>query len=103
MVVQTAVAEFNLTLMLLSFTVIDCGDPGDVPNAIKSGRYVYNEEVTYTCRLGYRKIEGDDKRLCQADGTWSGTPPTCTSKFRWYLSVLSLKVKTLYCVYYFIY
>ena len=90
---KTSVALFNVTLILLSFTVIDCGDPGDVPNAIKSGRYVYNEQVTYTCRQGYRKVDGDFHLHCQADGTWSGTPPTCTSKFRWYPSVLPLKLQ----------
>ena len=77
-------------MIMVLFSVVDCGDPGDVPNAYKSGRYVYNEEVTYTCRLGYRMVDGNDKRLCQANGTWSGNPPTCTSKYRWYLAILLL-------------
>jgi len=36
----------------------------------------FNSTATYTCSSGYGMV-GADKRTCQADGTWSGTAPTC--------------------------
>ncbi|XP_064629688.1 sushi, von Willebrand factor type A, EGF and pentraxin domain-containing protein 1-like isoform X2 [Lineus longissimus] len=39
---------------------------GDVPGA----------NVSYTCDIGYA-LEGSSIRLCLADGTWSGYPPSC--------------------------
>ena len=32
--------------------------------------------ASYSCNTGYELI-GDDTRTCQADGSWSGSPPTC--------------------------
>eukprot|EP00051_Salpingoeca_urceolata_P017103 m.230791 g.230791 ORF g.230791 m.230791 type:complete len:2290 (-) comp18860_c1_seq4:608-7477(-) len=32
--------------------------------------------ATHTCDTGYM-LQGASERVCQADGTWSGSPPTC--------------------------
>ena len=61
-------------------TVISCGDPGNVPNAFKSGGYNYNEDVTYTCLDGYNLI-GNNPITCKGDKTWSGSPPLCDSMY----------------------
>ena len=44
-----------------------------------SAQYVYDDEYEYVCRVGYT---GSDNMVstCQADGTWSLSPPTCTGK-----------------------
>ena len=39
--------------------------------------YVSNGVATYTCAAGYSML-GSNTRTCQADGTWSGSEPTCT-------------------------
>ncbi|XP_052804614.1 sushi, von Willebrand factor type A, EGF and pentraxin domain-containing protein 1-like [Mya arenaria] len=39
----------------------------------------YGQTVTYTCRAGYQ-IVGMGTRLCEADGQWTGSPPTCVQK-----------------------
>ena len=32
------------------------------------------------CDRGYELFHGDRVRMCQANGQWSGTAPTCKSK-----------------------
>jgi len=39
--------------------------------------YAFNGVATYTCVIGYY-LSGSSTRLCQADGTWSGSRPTCS-------------------------
>ena len=40
---------------------------------------VYQTIVSLTCNTGYI-LGGSSSRTCQADGSWSGTNSTCTSK-----------------------
>ncbi|WAQ96223.1 CSMD3-like protein [Mya arenaria] len=64
-----------------AFTVITCV-PASVPNSSKSpdqATYDYATSVTYSCTTGYEHTGGDLTRTCQADTTWSGTTPTCSS------------------------
>ena len=37
---------------------------------------LFNDKANYTCELGYTLV-GPKQRLCQADGTWSGSFPIC--------------------------
>ena len=37
---------------------------------------LYGAVVRYRCNVGFR-MEGPEKRTCQADGTWSDSEPTC--------------------------
>ena len=32
--------------------------------------------ATHSCDSGYN-LRGDNTRICQSDGTWSGSAPTC--------------------------
>ena len=43
-----------------------------------SGYYVYDYAL-YTCSYGY-SLYGDKHRVCQQDGTWSGSEPKCNKK-----------------------
>ncbi|KAK3102486.1 hypothetical protein FSP39_011702, partial [Pinctada imbricata] len=57
---------------------ITCGDPGDVPNSVRSGTsYTYNSGVSYTCNPGYNMTSGDSNLQCSSTGQWSGVKPTC--------------------------
>ena len=49
--------------------VINCslGDDG-VPS--------YEDTCSFTCNTGY-ELTGSDTRICQSDGSWSGTDDVC--------------------------
>ncbi len=37
--------------------------------------------ATYTCENGFDLTGGDDFRICQPDGQWSGQEPICEGDF----------------------
>ncbi|XP_022426555.1 CUB and sushi domain-containing protein 1 [Delphinapterus leucas] len=54
-----------------------CGDPGTPAEGRLSGKsFTYRSEVFFQCRSPFILV-GSSRRVCQADGTWSGTQPTC--------------------------
>ncbi|XP_012879669.1 PREDICTED: CUB and sushi domain-containing protein 1-like [Dipodomys ordii] len=54
-----------------------CGDPGVPAEGRISGKsFTYNSEVFFQCKSPFILV-GSSKRVCQADGTWSGVQPTC--------------------------
>ncbi|KAL9972183.1 hypothetical protein ACROYT_G018440 [Oculina patagonica] len=57
--------------------IVDCGDPGVPTNGVRYGdTFTYNSRIVLECDPGW-KLVGDLARTCQADGTWTGTQPTC--------------------------
>ena len=59
----------------------NCGHPGTpVHGNINSYVFTYGSTVEYTCDKGYTLV-GSKQRVCQANQTWSGTSPQCTSRF----------------------
>ena len=64
----------------MMFLVVSCGDPGIPANGVRYGdTFTYQSTVVMECDPQY-KLVGDLIRTCQADGTWSGTQPTCERK-----------------------
>ncbi len=65
---------------VLYTVAVDCGtlsDPGNGTVNAPTTTFMYT--ATYNCNTGYN-LTGDMTRTCQANGTWSGTDPTCTRK-----------------------
>jgi CUB/sushi domain-containing protein len=62
-----------------SCALVDCGVLTSQSNGSVSAPNgtTYNETATYSCDSGYA-LPGSATRTCQADGTWSGSAPTCT-------------------------
>ncbi|KAH9503167.1 hypothetical protein Btru_070147 [Bulinus truncatus] len=54
---------------------IDCNDPVVDPTTQLVD--INRTFAQYVCRAGYRVESGDLQRLCDANGTWSGSPPVC--------------------------
>ena len=37
-------------------------------------------EVNYTCNSNFTLV-GDERRVCQANGLWTGVDPTCVGRY----------------------
>ena len=58
----------------------ECGHPGEPANGtLMSTEILFypGEEIVYSCKKGFLLI-GEDKRTCEADGSWSGFLPSCS-------------------------
>lgn len=63
------------------FLVVSCGDPGTPTNGVRYGdTFTYRSTVVLECDPQYKLVGDLTIRTCQADGTWSGTQPTCERK-----------------------
>ncbi|KAM5182531.1 C4b-binding protein alpha chain-like isoform 1-T2 [Mantella aurantiaca] len=59
-------------------TRLSCGNPGDIEHGqMHFENFLFESRVNYTCISGYTMMSRRNYRYCQADGTWSGTPPVC--------------------------
>ena len=59
------------------YPVVDCGDLVDPMNGlVLLDETVFESIATYTCDPGF-VLNGNMERICQANGNWSGTEPTC--------------------------
>ena len=59
-------------------TVVDCGTLNTTTNGQVShpNGTTFRQTATYNCSAGYNLV-GDSIRMCEADGMWSGSEPTC--------------------------
>ena len=59
-------------------TVVDCGTLNTTTNGQVShpNGTTFRQTATYNCNTGYNLV-GDSIRMCEADGMWSGSEPTC--------------------------
>lgn len=66
---------------VLSMSRVGCGTPDH-----NAGTIVVAPDTSvggiaeYTCANGYENLSGDEDRVCQSTGRWSGSAPTCTPK-----------------------
>ena len=74
---------YFLLLLLFLFAVLrDCGDPGEINNAVRvisrNKNHWAGEYVRYLCNPGYAMV-GPAVRRCLPSGGWSGNTPICKS------------------------
>ena len=73
-----------------SIHTVNCGDPGDVANAVRIGNdFLYGDEVTYICNDGYYQSSGPvgGVRTCLETGLWSDEQPECSGMSYYYPTV----------------
>ncbi|XP_029694158.1 CUB and sushi domain-containing protein 3-like isoform X4 [Takifugu rubripes] len=59
-----------------------CGDPGSPARGQREGRsFIFKSMVTFSC-FAPNLLVGSSTRLCQEDGTWSGSQPRCIEPTR---------------------
>ncbi|KAB0365770.1 hypothetical protein FD754_009926 [Muntiacus muntjak] len=59
-----------------------CGDPGIPAQGKRDGKsFIYQSEVSFSCNSPFILV-GSSTRICQADGTWSGSSPHCIEPTR---------------------
>ena len=67
--------------MYLSPTAVDCGAlPNPLNGAVNTPNTVLGSQATYSCLGSGYILVGDSSRLCDTDGTWTGSQPVCESK-----------------------
>ena len=60
--------------------LVECGDPGQVENGVRNLVGVtFGSAVTFSCKADFT-LSGPDRRVCQADGSWSEFQPVCKRK-----------------------
>ena len=78
----------RFTLIIILFSEVSCGEPGDIKNGTKNGKsYLYQDQVTYTCNDGYGITTGDAVRTCGENRTWSGKKPECGRNHLYYFII----------------
>ena len=56
----------------------DCGQPDALEGTIVSApSTTVGSDASYSCATGYDSLNGDESRICQENGTWTGMAPSC--------------------------
>ncbi len=77
-------------LFLRILLVFNCGDlPGPDNGLVTVSIGDFGSNASYTCETGYN-LNGDMNRMCQDNGDWSGSAPTCDRKLRLYFTVFMI-------------
>ncbi|XP_066300510.1 P-selectin-like [Branchiostoma lanceolatum] len=77
---STRTCQVDLTWSGTSPTcaIVQCPTLTSPTNGGVGGSNSYGSVATFTCDSGYNLV-GASTRTCQADGTWSGSSPTCSA------------------------
>ena len=60
---------------------MSCSQPSIANGVVSVTGQRSGDTATYTCDSGYELV-GSATRTCQADGSWTGSAPTCVGKLR---------------------
>ena len=55
----------------------DVSNGSTICTSSEPSNYVYEDTCNFTCNTGY-ELTGSPQRICQSDGSWSGSPVSCT-------------------------
>ena len=84
---MTKVLSEEVRLSVPVSAVVDCGSLEDPDNGqVEFSNTTFESTANYTCDLGY-SLNEDSSRTCEANGNWSGDPPSCERKLLKYLCI----------------
>lgn len=73
--------------------MVNCGVPEAPSNGgVDVDKTSVGSSIVYHCKQGF-VLSGDTQRVCKPNGRWSGSEPTCKSKFLLCKSVCSISQK----------
>ena len=77
--------------MLLKILAVDCGPLSNPTNGWVhiAPNTLFGGQALYRCKLGYQ-LSSNVIRICQANGHWSGSAPTCHRKIFCYSIFLQI-------------
>ena len=86
----TNFVQLNIYVYFRS-TVVKCGTLNTISNGQVShlNGTTFGQTATYSCNTSYNLV-GGSTRICQADGMWSGSEPTCISESSLTVCICSL-------------
>ena len=66
-----------LTWLTVSCSSLTNLDNGTISCTLKDDKIPsYEDTCSFTCNIGY-ELTGSTERICQSDGSWSGSPVSC--------------------------
>ena len=64
--------------LCLYYTDVNCSSLDDPLNGhVELSNTTVGSTANYTCNQGYILSNGNSTRTCEANGVWSGSPPSC--------------------------
>ena len=72
--------QVNIPVYFYLSAVVDCGSLEDPDNGqVDFSNTTFESTANYTCDLGHN-LNGNSTCTCEANGEWSGDPPSCERK-----------------------
>ena len=69
--------EYVILFDYISVTAVPCGNLSSPANGrVRIDGSTFGSQANYSCSEGY-VLNDNSSRMCQADGQWSGSEPTC--------------------------
>ena len=91
--------KLNSPVYLYVSAVVDCGTLEDLDNGqVEFSNTTFESTANYTCDLGYRLSNGNITRTCEANGNWSGDPPSCERAWLKHMYLLYSFVHIVICM-----
>ena len=70
-----------MSVFLFFFPVVGCGPLSNPNNGqVTVTDFTFGSEAHYSCTADCQPV-GDSTRVCQADGSWSGSVPQCPGAY----------------------
>ena len=97
---QYQIHTFDIISDLTLSFIKECQTPAvyESTTLADNAPYSFGDTATYECADGYENITPGSTIVCQADGTWNGSAPSCSKKGTISCTIKLPIVKLVLCV-----